>query len=1205
LQCEELLGTGGYSSVFAATDGALAEVAIKISHSADARVAARFAREAEVLASLAGTVSPRFYRAGSLRDGRSFLVMERMRAPTLAALLAERSEPFGKEAARALGLAILDALAPVHAAGVVHRDLKPENIFVRDAHTDAPRVSICDFGLAAVESGGETSPNAWLGTPEYAAPEQRGGGAKVDARADLYSFGIILFELLTLRVPFASTDLSSEWAHRALAAPRPSEVVAVPAVPAALDDLVASCLAKHPPLRPVDVGDARDLLRRALESDEPVAEAETTTVASAKTLDDRFQAVALLAVPEEALACGLDDVLRHHGGFLARHATEVVVCAFLQGDSRDPADSALAAAERLAAADLRVVMHVATAQVHRRPGRPPAIFGDVVSTPAAWMPAGSEAGLSTTVEAEAALARGRLRQSVLRASPEESVKHVVDDIDACIGREAEIARLLEAMATSVAEHRPVLVTLTGLAGVGKTRLLQEIAARASADSTVVRIAGGAPDAREMLLERLQEHAPELGSDEATLADRLRRAAQVRPLSLHVDDADMADGRLLEAIEYATLEGGNAPICVIVAGRPRLQSARGRWGARAARHVVIALDGLDRESAVTLAAALVQPAEYPPRFALERLADWSGGNPLVLAELVRALKLARVIRASPITGAWMIASEELGRLSASTAGQWLAAQELESVPPEVATLARLAAIIAPCGRRDLAAIQRDLRRRGVEHMNVDVDFGVAELTRRGLLVPDATQVRFRDGLSQTSIGELVAPADRRLLHAAALRHHARIATNREAIARHAEAAGETSIAASMYVELGERAVATCRAFEADAFFNAALALPIEATDRTRVLALLGRGRMRYRFARGDDALVDLREAAALSSVAGARDLEAIARLEEATALDWLYRYAESSAVAEEAARLVEALDDARLSNRAALALGRRAWRLERIHEAIEMLDGATAVATRLEDDETRIIGLLLLACALTWAHRPDEAEARFAELFAVCERTGDVIHRSVGYGNRCFLWLARDDFASAMLDLRRSMEIARDVGNPLLERNASVNLAEILYMRGEDEAALKLAERASELYRRFAASPVTDEALLLARIHLSLGNRDGARAMVAWVREHCPSEQVGPSAAVFLEVVDCVLERANDARWDALIERAAGCLPPEQAEVLCWRVATALEVEDHATAKVAFEALEAAATKAPILLPRVRALRVRYAVASQKKESGSC
>jgi serine/threonine-protein kinase len=193
---EHRLGSGGMATVWLAQDTRLARrVAVKMPSealSADESFAIRFEREAQTAAALSHANLVSVYDYGS-EDGRPYLVSEYIDGSNLAELRARGEEPATEELARAL----LDALAHIHAAGIVHRDVKPGNVLV----DRAGRILLTDFGIA--QSSGSptlTAEGHVVGTPSYLAPEIKRGG-RADARSDLYAVGVLLGEQLSGRDP--------------------------------------------------------------------------------------------------------------------------------------------------------------------------------------------------------------------------------------------------------------------------------------------------------------------------------------------------------------------------------------------------------------------------------------------------------------------------------------------------------------------------------------------------------------------------------------------------------------------------------------------------------------------------------------------------------------------------------------------------------------------------------------------------------------------------------------------------------------------------------------------------------------------------------------------------------------------------------------------------------------------------------------------
>jgi tetratricopeptide (TPR) repeat protein len=246
---ERLAGAGGMGEVYCARDRATGDrVALKVMTGAGPLVE-RFAQEVEVLRSLShpGVVG---YRAhGTTAEGRPYLAMEWLDGEDLAARLSRRGLDIAETVL--LGERVASALAFAHARGVVHRDIKPQNLFLVGG--EIGRVKVLDFGVARLRTskGLKTQTGLLVGTPGYLAPEQARGAKDVDARADVFSLGCVLYECLTGAPPFAAEHLMAVLAKILLEeAPRVSS--RVPSIAPALDDLLARMLAKDPAARPLD-----------------------------------------------------------------------------------------------------------------------------------------------------------------------------------------------------------------------------------------------------------------------------------------------------------------------------------------------------------------------------------------------------------------------------------------------------------------------------------------------------------------------------------------------------------------------------------------------------------------------------------------------------------------------------------------------------------------------------------------------------------------------------------------------------------------------------------------------------------------------------------------------------------------------------------------------------------------------------------------
>ena len=252
---------GGMATVYTALDERLERtVALKIIHASQAtnvHFLDRFADEAKTIARLTHPNVVAVYDTGS-HEGLPYLVMEYVQGRTLRELLGQRRRFQPVEA-----LAILDqmlaAIAAAHRAGLVHRDVKPENVLVAQAPSGGPGnlqdsvVKVADFGLArAVEASTDGGTGQLMATVAYVAPELVTDGHS-DARTDVYSAGIVLFEMLTGRVPFdGDQPVEVAWQHVDNDVPAPSSIVA--GLPPVLDDLVARATRRDPGARPTDAG---------------------------------------------------------------------------------------------------------------------------------------------------------------------------------------------------------------------------------------------------------------------------------------------------------------------------------------------------------------------------------------------------------------------------------------------------------------------------------------------------------------------------------------------------------------------------------------------------------------------------------------------------------------------------------------------------------------------------------------------------------------------------------------------------------------------------------------------------------------------------------------------------------------------------------------------------------------------------------------
>jgi eukaryotic-like serine/threonine-protein kinase len=260
------IGTGGMAQVFRGQDTTLdRQVAIKIlapQFARDPSFVERFRREAQAAARLNHPNIVNVYDTGVDGD-TNYIVMEYVEGRTLAEYLARGGTLAPRKAAE-IAEKVAEALAAAHAQGVIHRDIKPANIMV----TRDGRVKVMDFGIARLVAGPDTVEQtaAVLGTAAYLSPEQA-QGQTVDARSDLYSLGIVLYEMVTGKPPFTGDSaMAVAYKHVQETPPPPSSLNSD--VPPRMDAVVMRALAKNPANRYQSAGEFRDDLMRVIAGQE-------------------------------------------------------------------------------------------------------------------------------------------------------------------------------------------------------------------------------------------------------------------------------------------------------------------------------------------------------------------------------------------------------------------------------------------------------------------------------------------------------------------------------------------------------------------------------------------------------------------------------------------------------------------------------------------------------------------------------------------------------------------------------------------------------------------------------------------------------------------------------------------------------------------------------------------------------------------------
>jgi eukaryotic-like serine/threonine-protein kinase len=291
-EAKSLLGEGGMGKVYLAYDYDLKrQVVVKVMHdhiASDPKFRERFEHETYLTAQFQHPYAVAVYDA-KLEDPQGpCIVMEYIRGITLEKLLEQNKGRLSPARVNRLLSQVCEVLQEAHRKGIVHRDLKPANIMIVDADTPYEKIKVMDFGLAKLSKnarpeaadGGEFA----VGTPAYMCPEQV-RGEEMDHRGDIYSVGVILYEVITGRLPFSGSDaMDVLLAHATETPPSFAKVGAPEWIPSAVEQVVMACLAKERDDRPTSARELAVRYQQALEmahvTPEDEAPAESTAPAA-------------------------------------------------------------------------------------------------------------------------------------------------------------------------------------------------------------------------------------------------------------------------------------------------------------------------------------------------------------------------------------------------------------------------------------------------------------------------------------------------------------------------------------------------------------------------------------------------------------------------------------------------------------------------------------------------------------------------------------------------------------------------------------------------------------------------------------------------------------------------------------------------------------------------------------------------------------
>jgi hypothetical protein len=479
---ERLAGSGGMGSVYRAVDRTTGEpVALKVM-ARRGQDPARFSQEARVLSELIHPAIVRYVMHGVTAHGEPFLVMEWLAGEDLG----QRLTRAGLSVAESIAVVrrVAEGLAAAHARGVVHRDVKPSNVFLVEG--DPSRAKLLDFGIVRLQLSADppsipplTQTGTVLGTVGYMSPEQAIADRAIDARADVFALGCLLFEGLTGRPPFTGAHVVAVLA-KVLREDAPRLRDLRPDLPPALDGLLARMLSKDREARPADGG---AVLREfytlgSIAGGAPEVSARTPPRLSGG--EQRLVSVMLAFVPD-----AIDRVaalVQRHGGEHARLANGALLVTLTgRGSTSEQVLTAAGCALELREAfpSARIVLAMGRAQTMR--GGPP---GRVIDQAASLLTEFTSTGIRVD-EVTAALleARFEIRKGdgwytlAGRRPGLETPRTLLGKSTPCVGRDKELALLEATWRECVDESVSRAVVVTGPAGQGKSRLRHELVDR--------------------------------------------------------------------------------------------------------------------------------------------------------------------------------------------------------------------------------------------------------------------------------------------------------------------------------------------------------------------------------------------------------------------------------------------------------------------------------------------------------------------------------------------------------------------------------------------------------------------------------------------------------------------------------------------------------------------------------------------------------
>jgi tRNA A-37 threonylcarbamoyl transferase component Bud32 len=518
-EIRHLASSGGMGAVYRAYDRVLAkDVAVKTLFRQSLDETERFAREAEVLAALEHPGIVGHIAHGRTSEGELYLVMEWLEGEDLAACLERRA--LSVDESLAIAAQAADALEAAHAQGIVHRDVKPSNLFLVGGGIE--RIKILDFGIARLGEAARSSTRtgSMIGTPGYMAPEQARGDRQIDASADVFALGCVLFECLTGRAVFVGAHPMAVLAKILFEQP-PRLRDLRPDLPRELDALVARMLATDPAGRPARGAAVLAEIEAlaGVEADARSRQRVSLAPAALGAGEQRPLCVILVGPPAQAAGAADAPTMVAPPTNIAGALREIVEA--VEGRLEPLADGSLVATLWGARTATDQVMKAARCALALRallPGVPMALatgrgviagrwpVGAAIDRAARMLhPQARAAGASAAIRIDEVTAGlldvrfdvgGSAASLELRGERElvETTRTLLGKPTPCVGRERELGALLGLFEQCVTEPVARAALVVGHAGVGKSRLRHEVLRAVRAQREGVEIWLGRGDA---------------------------------------------------------------------------------------------------------------------------------------------------------------------------------------------------------------------------------------------------------------------------------------------------------------------------------------------------------------------------------------------------------------------------------------------------------------------------------------------------------------------------------------------------------------------------------------------------------------------------------------------------------------------------------------------------------------------------------------